>query len=94
MATTFQKSVKKVFSNPNHVHPEKIICKKDGSVELIKTYFYKFGDSPEKFAERIISDLKQYAPNLNVRVKLIRDSFNPFPRDSYFSVVIEEVENE
>jgi len=91
MATIFQKSVKKVFSNPNHVYPEKIICKKDGTVELRKTYFYRFGDSAEQFAERIISDLKQYASNVNVRVKSTRDFFNQYPKDSYFSVIIEEV---
>lgn len=87
MATPFQKQVKYEIDNSAEIHADKIVMKKDGSIEVKRYYYYTHGSTAEKWAEKVSKVLS---------VKHIvnsRDDWAVWPKDSYFVAIIKESPN-
>ena len=82
--TEFQKRVKKVLEDSS-VYPDKMVCKRNGMVEVKKSYFYRCGDSAEKLATRVQKVLE--AEGVEVMVDS-RDDWAAWPKTSYFVAVV------
>ena len=82
--TGFQKRVKEVLADSN-VYPEKMVCKRNGMVEVKKSYFYRHGDSAEKLAVQVQKVLE--AKGLEVMVDS-RDDWAAWPKTSYFVAIV------
>lgn len=83
--TKFQKRVKEVLLKESRVYPDKVICKRDGKVEVKKSYFYRMGNSAEGLATQVYGDLKR--AGLEVMVDS-RDDWAAWPKTSYFVAVV------
>lgn len=59
---------------------DQVTAHKDGTFTAKRGYFYRHGMTTEKFVEAIKANLP------NIQVLEARDSFNPWPRDSFFMV--------
>jgi len=68
------------------VHADKMIVKRDGTVEYRQFYFYRHGMTAEKFTAGIVRSLK--ALGIVATVLNEEDHWAPWPRDSYFSTTI------
>ena len=83
--------VKKFFQgeaeNNCKVHPDVIICHRDGSVTVKKGYFYRSGQSEFSWAKEVVADLE--ANDFDPRVISKTDNMQTWPRDSYFEVRIQ-----
>jgi len=62
------------------VFPDKLILKKDGSFEFRRGFFYRHGQTTEKYANAI----KQVFPRATIVESF--ENWQPWPRDSYFMV--------
>ena len=82
--TEFQKRVKEILAEST-VYPEQMVCKRDGKVEVKKSYFYRHEYSAEKFAAQIQKVL--VAEGLKVMVAS-RDDWARWPTTSYFVAII------
>lgn len=82
--TDFQKRVKAVLSDHGDNGPR---CKKDGSVEVRRSYFYRMGMDEEKYAGLILEKLARKAVPAYVRGE---DHYHNWPKTSYFVAVIRE----
>ena len=82
--TEFQKRVKKVLE-ASKIYPDRVVCKRNGMVEVKRSYFYRHGDSAEKFAARIQKILE--SEGLKVMVDS-RDDWARFPTTSYFVAIV------
>ena len=80
-----QKRIKEIIGSSG-LYPDKVICKRDGSVEVKRSYFYRFKNTAEKFAEKVraILELGQ------VKVSSIesRDEWRSWPTTSYFVCIV------
>ncbi len=83
--TKFQKTVKEVFDSPIGVYPNKMVCKKDGTVEVKKSFFYTHGQTAEKWAENVKRAI--LATGFSVEVEGYQD-WNAWPKTSYFVAVV------
>jgi hypothetical protein len=91
MTTRFQKLVKKTLSEAFHVYPDAIICKKDGSVEVKKSYFYTFGRDSETWAREV----KDALDRENVDCKVGHENrWATWPKTSFFVAILTEAEVE
>ena len=88
MATQFQKQVKKHFTESDYA--DKIVCKQDGSVEVKHSYFYRHGNTAEKWADRVKSNLEKAGFKVEVDS---RDDFRQWPADSYFVAIVTPMES-
>lgn len=87
MTTQFQKQVKQILEQSSNVFPSKILCKKDGSVEVKKSYFYRHGYSAEKWSEKVNNVLQEAGLNCQ---STSYDDWNAWPKDSYFVAIVKE----
>jgi len=60
----------------NTITADKIIFKKDGTVEALRSYFYRMGDDQHKMAQRIKDKLKE--KGLNITIVQVWDNWKPF----------------
>jgi hypothetical protein len=65
------------------IHPDKLVRHTDGSFTFKRSYFYRHGSSPEKYAEAI----KKAIPNAVILDRY--DDFAAWPKTSYFVVKFE-----
>ena len=90
--TKFQKAVKAVFSDKQEfapiVHPDKIICHRDGSVSLKRSYFYRSGQTAKGWADKVMADLVCFG--VPITLVRFRDEYKSWPQDSWFSVTVKE----
>jgi hypothetical protein len=94
MDKTIQKTIVNFFKDGNEhcfVHPDKVIAKRDEnhSVELRFDYFYAHGQSAEKWQKKVVESL-QFGGYRFIESECW-DCWNPWPRDSYFQVIVKEV---
>jgi hypothetical protein len=75
-------------AKPN-CYPDKMICKKDGSVEFRKTYFYTMGRTARTWADNIVADFAN--AGIAVEPGFVHDTWQAWPKDSYFSVTVRPV---
>lgn len=85
MTTEFQKQVKKELQENPSIFTDSIVCKKDGSVEVKKSYFYSHGYDAEKWAAKVSAALT-VAHNVQGR-----DDWAAWPKTSYFTAIITPV---
>lgn len=85
MATQFQKQVKKQLEESSDVHPDKIVMKSDGSVEVKRGYFYRHGMDANMWGDKVSKAL-----TISHKLYNVRDDWKAWPKDSYFVAVIEE----
>ena len=89
MATKAQKAVKKLFTEePTGVYPDKVVCKKDGTVELKKSYFYTFGESEETWAGKVAMVLAKHGAGTVVGE---RNDYADWPKTSYFVCIVRPI---
>ena len=81
----FQKQVKTVINESAVVFADKIVCKSNGSVEIMRGYFYRHGMDAEKWVDMVRVALKAANVAADVRGE---DRFQPWPKDSYFVAVV------
>jgi hypothetical protein len=87
MYTEFQKAVKKAFDYPG-VH--RLVCRRDGSVEVKRSYFYHPYTSAE-WAEKV----QKVLAKAGVQCKVTgRDSWKDWPQISYLIATVVPVEAE
>lgn len=87
MATQFQKNVRKACDADNSgVYADKFVNKKDGSVEVKRSYFYRMGSSAESWADKV-REACHCAGVTDVRVE-DRDDWAAWPKSSYFVAVV------
>ena len=65
------------------IHPDTFTAKKDGTVEVKRGYYYRHGQTSEKWAQRI-----QAALGSEFKVIDHRDDFRAWPKDSEFVAVV------
>jgi len=82
--TKFQKRVKKDLETSG-VYADKVVCKRNGMLEVKKGYFYRLGDSAEKWADRVKAGL--ISTGLSVLVDS-RDDWAAWPKTSYFVAIV------
>ena len=88
MPTPFQKAIKQQLEIA--VTVDRITCRKDGSVEARRSYFYRMGGSAEKFAAHVAAELAGCGFPVAVRGV---DEFKAWPTTSYFCAIITEVKS-
>ena len=81
-----QKAIKTKLMTTGDVYPDKITCKADGSVEVRKSFFYRFDMSAEKWGEKVMAVVGDDAQ----LVKTVEDN-NRWPKTSYFVAVVKGV---
>src|SRR5262249_38426798 len=64
---------------------DQVICRKNGSVEVKRSYFYPFGMTAEKYAEQISEPLAHEGILATVHGE---DRWAAWPKTSYFVVII------
>ena len=62
------------------IYPNRLIAHKDGSFTVKKSYFYRFGQSPEKIADKIKKAIP-WAEIIDTE-----DEWRAWPKTSYFVV--------
>ena len=82
--TKFQKRVKEVLAGSD-VYPEKMVCKRDGKVEVKVSYFYRHGQTGKELAVKVQKVLE--ANGVETRVGYY-DDWNAWPKTSYFVAVV------
>ena len=82
--TKFQKRVKEDLEESG-VYADKTVCKKNGTVEVKKGYYYKLGSSAERWAVHVKKGLE--STGLSVKVDS-RDDWKRWPATSYFVAVV------
>lgn len=68
------------------LHVEKFSVKKNGDIEIMRSYFYRHNDTAEKFASRTANALR------DSKLTWVRseDRWAAWPRDSYFVAIFRE----
>lgn len=82
--TKFQKRVKEDLEESG-VYADKVVCKKNGTLEAKKSYFYRMGNTAEKRAAQVKKGLE--STGLSVKVDS-RDDWMTWPKTSYFVAVV------
>lgn len=60
---------------------DKLIFRKNGTIEFRRSYFYRHGATPEMYAEKIKAAVQ------GAVIVSTYDNWQPLPRDSYFRVI-------
>lgn len=60
----------------------KVVCKRDGTIEIRQGYFYRHGMTAEKMENKVL----KYIPTATIVES--GDNWQPWPKDSYFWVQI------
>lgn len=84
MASEFQSQVKRTAQE---MLIDRVVCKRDGSVEIMRGYFYRFGMTADAFANAVQNRLESAGINCQVHGE---DRFAAWPRDSWFVAVVRE----
>jgi|GEM_PF-3431603 len=66
------------------VFPSTFICKRDGSFEARKTFFYRHGGSAEAWADTVVKAVA--AQGFDPTVIRCEEIWRDFPKDSYWTV--------
>ena len=88
MATNFQKQVRQALTETSQVCPDRVVCKKDGSVEVKRYYFYPHGLDADNWAAKVEEALK--LAQVQVSQVTGRNDWNNWPKDSYFVAVVKQ----
>lgn len=68
----------------NTILCDRIIACKDGSYKFRSGYFYKHGQTAQKFSDKIIKQIEDNFKNVFINIIDVSDNWNPWPKDSYF----------
>lgn len=82
--TEFQKKVKEALAGSS-VSPDKMVCKRDGKVEVKRSYFYHHGATAEKWAVRVREVLEAVGYEVEVDS---RDDWANWPKTSYLVAIV------
>jgi hypothetical protein len=85
--TKFQKAVKQAVEVEGAVYADKVVCKADGSVEVKHSFFYRHGNTADKWATKVFQALE--AVGIESRVDA-REDFRQWPAESYFVAIVNE----
>ena len=86
--TIFQKRVKQILTGPNAaISHEVLICKKDGSVEVKRVFFYRHGRTAAKWATDIGEALQGHGLSYEVNS---REDWRDWPATSHFVAIVTE----
>ena len=84
----WQQSIKNRLTGENTtVHPDRVIIRNTGEVEVRRGYFYTHGRTPADWAAEVRADLEAAGFNVTVRGA---DHFATWPNDSYFQAFVRE----
>ncbi len=81
----FQNAVKSAL---NTTDANAIICRKNGTVEVKRSYFYTFGDTAQKYADRVREALHRDGIPAHVAGE---DRWAAWPKTSYFVAIVSPV---
>jgi len=85
--TDFQKRVSAAYNqDAGNLFADKVICKSDGSVDVRHGYFYKFGNTSQKWGDQVVKDLATVG--IAAKVQGVLDVYKQWPADSYFSAFV------
>lgn len=87
--TPFQKQIKKTLDSQNVAHHDAVVCKKDGSVEVKRSYFYRPSGGAGQWADDVSAQLRTsgvYAFTVECR-----DDFRNWPTTSYLVAIVKPV---
>lgn len=84
--TKWQKQVKVAVANNTTIWPDRVICKKDGSVEMRRGFFYRHGMTADKWAADMEAALQ--SEGLEYGAVESAECWHEWPTDSYFSARI------
>lgn len=84
---TFQNAVKDALTKFDGTI-DQVICRKNGNVEVKKSYYYTFDDSATKYADRIREVMEREGLGASVRGE---DRWAAWPKTSYFVAIISPV---
>jgi len=65
-----------------------IVCKKDGTVEIKSSYFYRHGNTSIKHGEAVTQQLQHEQAPTGWKVVDTRDEWKSWPKTSYFIAVV------
>jgi len=85
MATKFQQGVK-IAVEAEFCGVDRVICRQDGSVQCKRSYFYTFGNNPDKFAAIVTDRLN--AAGVTGFVVYAEDKWAKWPKTSYFIATV------
>jgi hypothetical protein len=81
--STFQKAVKAAWGENAINYP--VVCKRDGSVEIKSAYFYRHGQTSQKWAHEVEQRLDSAD---FFYISEHRDDWREWPKTSYFVAVL------
>ena len=85
--TDFQKRVAAAYNqDTGNLFADKVICKGDGSVDVRHGYFYKFGNTADKWGDQVVKDLATVG--IAAKLQDVADVYKQWPADSYFSAFV------
>lgn len=86
MSSKFQKEIKRFFEEEvSSCYPDRIIAKKDGTVAVRKTYFYRHGQTAQTWGQKVTVALGDKAHLIE-----ISDNWKDWPKLSYFEAVVKQ----
>ena len=77
------KNIKKIIKE--NVSADKIIFQRNGNIKAKRFYFYTFGNTAEKFADKIRNSLRECGIEIEIVDK--SDNWNAWPKNSWFEVI-------
>lgn len=84
MTPAQKKALKNAFEN-SVMGVDSVSFKRNGTIIAKRAYFYRHGNSPDKVAERLQSDLKK--EGIEIEIVETYDDWKAWPKTSYFVVV-------
>ncbi len=81
--TKWQKQVKTAVANGTTIWPDKVICRKDGSVEMRRGFFYTHGYTSGRWGDDMIDALK--AAGVDHGKVESEECWFEWPKDSYWA---------
>lgn len=83
----FQNAIKDSLAKADYTI-DQVICRKNGNVEVKKSYFYTFGETAEKYAAKVRENLH----NDGIPAHVIgEDRWAAWPKTSYFVAIVSPV---
>ncbi|NLE58690.1 MAG: hypothetical protein GX616_10040 [Planctomycetes bacterium] len=83
--TPAQKTIRKLLEESPKVFADKVTFKRDGAVEVRRSYFYTFGETAEDWAVKVAAELK--AAGIAAQVDA-RNEFAQWPKQSYWCAIV------
>jgi hypothetical protein len=87
MANKFQQQVKRVITDAGNLHPDRIVCKKDGTVEVRFGFFYRHGQTAELWGDKVQNCVNQVVA---AEVTHCREVWQAWPKDSYWAITVSQ----